>query len=58
MIARDSHVTSLKRHPGAVAWRDLARDWQRWSAAERFGAPMLLAGLAASTMPILWMLAR
>ncbi len=29
-------------------WRDLARDWQRWTVTERIAAGALLAGIAAT----------
>ncbi len=37
---------------------DIKRDWRRWSRAERIAAPVILGGLIAATVPILWLIAR
>ena len=39
------------------AWRDTQRDWQSWSRRERIAAPLILVGLVAATVPMLWLIA-
>jgi hypothetical protein len=50
-------VTRTTGNPSHL-WRDMARDWRRWSRAERVAAPLLLGGLIAATMPVLWLIAQ
>jgi hypothetical protein len=46
----------ISRH--SRAWRDTRRDWQGWSRTERISAPLILAGLVAATVPMLWLIAQ
>jgi hypothetical protein len=46
-------------HRGRVSLlRDLRRDWRCWSRAERLAAPVILGGLIAATLPVLWLIAQ
>ena len=56
MAAR--HFGIPRQTSGPRAWRDTKRDWQSWSRGERITAPLLLAGLIAATMPMLWLIAQ
>lgn len=59
--SRYGAVPSFDRRGGMVAahiWRDLANDWRRWSAAERFTALGLLAIVAATPLALLTRLWR
>ncbi len=47
----------IARRP-ATLWRDTERDWQGWSRGERITAPLILCGLIAATVPVLWLIAQ
>lgn len=56
MAAR--HFGIPRQNHGNRGWRDTRRDWHGWSRAERIGAPLILAGLLAATVPLLWAIAQ
>jgi hypothetical protein len=52
------HFGIPPRNPQSRAWRDAERDWLGWSRAERVSAPLILCGLIAATVPMLWLIAQ
>jgi hypothetical protein len=53
MMVRPALRHSPHRRTGL--WRDVQRDWRRWSRGERIAAPIVLGCMIAATVPVLWL---
>jgi len=55
MMARPALRHSLQKRARVGLWRNVRRDWRRWSRGERIAAPLVLGCMIAATVPVLWL---